>query len=200
MTMTVTMTMGIDRPMPGAGASVSAGLQLRRRYAMVLRIVCGMLAVWLATAVAPAQEYRAGALEIGKVWTREIPGGAKVAAGFMTITNTGKEPDTLIGGSVPFAGKFEVHEMQMDRGLMRMRRLEPGLVIEPGQTVVLKPGSLHVMLLDVTQGPKRGKPVKGTLVFAKAGRVEVEYAVAPIGARELGNSAGKAKGGSHGGH
>ncbi len=170
----------------------------------LLRIVFGMLAIWLATEVAPAQEHSAGAIKIGKVWTREIPGGAKVAAGFMTLTNTGKVPDTLIGGSIPFAEKFEVHEMSMEGGLMRMRRLEPGLTIKPGETVVLKPGSFHVMFLDVTQGPKRGTRVKGTLVFEKAGRVEVEYAVAPIGAREPGEGAGKGdtkgKGGGHSGH
>jgi periplasmic copper chaperone A len=170
----------------------------------LLRIVLGVLATWLATGIAPAQEYSAGAIKIGKVWTREIPGGAKVAAGFMTVTNTGKEPDTLIGGTVPFAGKFEIHEMTMAAGLMKMRRLEPGLTIKPGETVVLKPGSFHVMFLDVAQGPKRGTVVKGTLVFEKAGRVEVEYAVAPIGAREPGDGADKAepkgKGGGHGGH
>jgi len=163
-------------------------------------IVFGLFAIWLVTGIAPAQEYNAGAIKIGKVWTREIPGGAKVAAGFMTVTNTGKEPDTLIGGSIPFAGKFEVHEMTMAGGLMKMRRLEPGLTIKPGETVVLKPGSFHVMFLDVTQGPKQGTRVKGMLVFEKAGRVDVEYAVAPIGARELGEGAGKGKGGGHSGH
>jgi copper(I)-binding protein len=151
-----------------------------------------VLAVCLATAAAaPAQEYTAGAIRIGKVWTRELPGGAKVAAGFMTITNTGKQPDILIGGSIPFAAKIEVHEMSMDRGIMKMRRLEPGLVIKPGETVVLKPGAHHLMFLDVAKGPKRGTPVKGTLIFEKAGQVEVEYAVAPIGAREPGEGAAK---------
>jgi copper(I)-binding protein len=148
-------------------------------------------AVWLTTVVAPAQEYSVGAIRISKVWTREVPAGAKVAAGFMTIANAGKEPDTLIGGTIPIAGKFEVHEMSMERGMMKMRRLDPGLTIRPGETVVLKPGSLHVMFLDVTQGPKRGTLVKGTLIFAKAGRVEVDYGVEPIGAREPGKGAAK---------
>jgi copper(I)-binding protein len=165
-----------------------------------------VLAVWLATTLAPAQEYSAGAIKISKVWTREIPAGAKVGAGFMTITNTGKEPDILIAGTVPFARKFEVHEMSMEGGMMKMRRLEPGLVIKPGATVVLKPGSFHLMLLDVGEGPKRGTPVKGTLIFEKAGTIEVEYGVEPVGAREpgQGGAAGpkdtKPKGGSHGSH
>jgi copper(I)-binding protein len=165
-----------------------------------------MLALGLATAVAPAQQYGSGAIRIGKVWTREMPAGAKVGAGFMTITNTGKEPDTLIGGSIPIAGKVEVHEMSIDRGMMKMRRLDPGLTIKPGETVVLRPGSFHLMFLDVAQGPKRGTPVKGTLMFEKAGRVEVEYGVEPVGAREPGAGAGagkgdaRPKGGGHGAH
>ena len=96
--------------------------------------------------------------------------------------------------------------MSMDRGMMKMRRLEPGLAIKPGETVVLRPGSFHLMFLDVAQGPKRGTPVKGTLMFEKAGRIEVEYGVEPIGAREPGDGAkagreqdGKPKG-SHGSH
>jgi periplasmic copper chaperone A len=171
-----------------------------------LRTVFLMLAAVLATAVAAAQEYSAGAIKISRVWTREVPAGAPVAAGFLTITNSGKEPDTLIGGSIPFAGKLEVHEMLMDRGMMKMRRLEPGLIIKPGETVILKPGSFHLMFLDVKGGPKRGAPVKGTLVFEKAGRIEVEYAVEAVGAREPSDGAGaggkddaKPKGG-HSGH
>ena len=171
-----------------------------------LRTVLVVLAAWLATAAAPAQEYSAGAIRIGKVWTRETPAGAKVGAGFMTITNTGKEPDTLIGGSIPIAGKVEVHEMSMDRGMMKMRRLDPGLTIKPGETVVLRPGSFHLMFLDMAQGPKRGTSVKGTLMFEKAGRIEVEYGVEPVGAREPGAGAGagkgdgRPKGGGHGAH
>jgi len=171
------------------------------------RTVFLLLAAWLTTATAPAQDYTAGAIKVSKVWTREVPAGAKVAAGFMAITNTGKEPDTLIGGSIPIAAKFEVHEMRMDGGIMKMRQLTPGLIVKPGETVVLKPGSFHLMFIDLEQGPKRGAPVKGTLIFEKAGRIDVEYEVEPIGARDLGDGGQpapkqdtKPKGGGHGHH
>jgi len=146
------------------------------------------------TAVAAAQEFSAGAIKVSKVWTREVPAGAKVAAGFMTITNTGKEPDTLIGGTVPFAAKFEVHEMKMDGGIMQMRQLSPGLVLKPGETVVLRPGSFHVMFMDLTGEPKKGTPAKGTLIFEKAGKIDVEYTVEGIGVREPGGGAKSGRG------
>jgi uncharacterized protein YcnI/copper(I)-binding protein len=125
--------------------------------------------------------YKAGSLTIEAPWARATPGGAKVAGGFMKITNTGKEPDRLIGGTVPFAGRFEVHEMAVEGGIMKMRELSKGLEIKPGETVELKPGGYHLMFMDLKSGLKAGEAVKGTLVFEKAGQVDVEYKVGPIG-------------------
>lgn len=127
--------------------------------------------------------YKAGALVIEAPWTRATPGGAQVAGGYMKIVNTGKETDRLIGGTFPNAARFEVHEMSMQGDTMRMRPLDRGLEIGPGATVELKPGGYHVMFMGLKSGVKEGAPVKGTLVFEKAGTVEIEYRVAPIGAQ-----------------
>lgn len=139
-----------------------------------------------------ANVFKAGALTIEAPWARATPGGAQVAGGFMKITNSGAEPDRLVGGSVPFAGRFEVHEMAMDGGVMKMRETK-GLEIKPGQTVELKPGGYHVMFMDLKSGLKEGQTVKGTLVFEKAGKIEVEFKVGPIGG-------GAPAGGAGGGH
>jgi len=152
-----------------------------------LRQVSLALALLAPPGMAVAQDYTIGSIKVGQAWTREVPPASKVAGGFMTITNTGSEPDTLIGGSASLAGKFEVHEMTMANGIMKMRELKPGLIIKPGETVVLKPGSFHVMLMDLKALPKKGSPIKGTLVFAKAGKVEIEYKVEPFGTRVPGD-------------
>ncbi len=131
----------------------------------------------------PGPSVRVGALVIEAPWTRATPGGARVAGGYMRITNTGREPDRLTGGSFPLAGRFEVHEMATANGVMTMRELARGLEIGPGQTVELKPGGFHVMFMDLREPVREGRPIKGTLVFEKAGTVEIEYRVAPIGAR-----------------
>lgn len=137
----------------------------------------------ISLSAASAQEYKIGAIKIEVPWTRATPTGAKVAGGFMKITNTGSEPDRLIGGSATVAGKFEVHEMAMIDSVMKMRELEKGLEIKPGESVELKPGSYHVMFMDMSQTLKEGDKVKGTLVFAKAGKIEVEYTVRAMGAQ-----------------
>jgi len=136
----------------------------------------------LAQHAAPApQSFKAGALTVEAPWIRATPGGAKIAGGYMKITNNGKEADRLIGGTLPAAGRFEVHEMSMEGGVMKMRHLSKGLEIKSGESVELKPGGFHVMFMDLRQGLKEGETYKGTLVFEKAGTIEVEYKVGPIG-------------------
>lgn len=138
----------------------------------------------MAGAPAPAggRSFKAGAIVVDTPWTRATPKGAQVAGGFMRLTNTGATPDRLMGGSVPFAKRFEIHEMSMADGVMKMRAVEGGLVIAPGATVELKPGSFHVMMLDLAQPVEQGAPLKGVLTFEKAGDVAIEFAVAKIGA------------------
>jgi copper(I)-binding protein len=129
-----------------------------------------------------AYDYKVGALEIDHPWSRAVPKGATVAAGYVTIKNTGTEPDRLVSGSTPVAGKFEIHEMSMDKGVMKMRPVAGGLEIKPGETVELKPESFHIMLMGVKQPIQKGKPFKGSLVFEKAGPVDVDFAVEGVGA------------------
>lgn len=139
-------------------------------------------ALALVAAAANAHDYKAGSIEIGHPWSRATPKGAQVAGGFMTLKNTGATADRLVGGSSPAAGRFEVHEMTMDQGVMKMREVKGGLELKPGQTVELKPGSYHVMFMELKTPFEKDKPVKGTLKFEKAGTVEVEFQVEAVGA------------------
>ncbi|MBZ6075534.1 DUF1775 domain-containing protein [Microvirga puerhi] len=132
-------------------------------------------AAGMANAVAPV--IKAGDLTIEQPWSRATPGGAKVGGGYLRVTNTGKEPDRLIGGSFPLADRVELHEMSMADNIMRMKPVEGGLVIAPGATVELKPGGYHLMFMDLKEPLKDGQSVKGTLVFEKAGTVDVTYVV-----------------------
>lgn len=154
----------------------------RIRTALAAGIMIGA-----AIFAANAQNYTSGSLKVGSPWTRATPAGAKVAGGYMTITNTGKDSDRLVGGSFSRAGRFEVHEMKMDSGVMKMRELQGGLEIKPGQTVQLKPGGYHVMFLDLSEPLKQGETIKGQLRFEKAGTVDIEYKVESIGAQSSGH-------------
>lgn len=148
-----------------------------------------MLAVFvLALCAAPvrADDVKAGDLVISQAWSRATPGGAKVAGGFLTIENKGSAPDKLVAVSAEIAGKVEVHEMAMDNGVMKMRPLDKGLVIEPGKTVKLAPGGNHLMLQDLKRPFKQGDKVPVTLEFEKAGKVAVSLDVQGVGAQAPG--------------
>ena len=107
------------------------------------RIKPALLAVTLllgSGAATRADDVKAGDLVISQAWSRATPGGAKVAGGYLTIENKGAASDRLIGGSAEIAGKFEIHEMAMDNGVMKMRALDKGVAIEPGKAVKFAPG------------------------------------------------------------
>jgi copper(I)-binding protein len=150
----------------------------------MIRITCFLFAVALTLAggVAAAEDYSVGSIQIGNPWTRATPKGSTVAGAYMTITNKGSAPDRLVSGSSALADRFEVHSMVMDGGVAKMRPVDGGLEIKPGETVELKPGGLHVMLTGLKQPLDKGQKVKATLEFAKAGKVEVEYTVEALGA------------------
>ena len=143
----------------------------------------------LGSAPAAAQHvpiYRAGPLVIEAPWSRATPGGAKVGSGYMRIVNRGSEPDRLVGGTASVAARVEVHETSTVDGVARMRPVEGGLLVRPGETVEIKPGGLHIMLVDLSRPLKEGEAIKGTLVFEKAGTVAIEYRVGGIGAQGAG--------------
>jgi len=130
-----------------------------------------------------AEEVKAGDLVITQAWSRATPGGAKVGGGYLTIENKGSAPDRLMGGSADVAAKIQVHEMTMSNGVMTMRPLDKGLVIEPGRTVKLAPGGNHLMLLDLKGPLKQGEKLPITLEFEKAGKVALSLDVRGIGAQ-----------------
>lgn len=147
--------------------------------------VAALLAVSLVKP-AYAADVTAGPLKIAAPWARATPKGASIGSGYMTITNTGNAPDRLVGGISDVASRFEVHEMSMTNGVMKMRPLTKGLEIKPGQTVELKPGSYHVMFVSLKQPLVQGQHFKATLQFEKAGKVDVEFSIAGIGAQSPG--------------
>ena len=135
-----------------------------------------------------------GDLEIGAAWARAMLAGQKAAGAYLTVTNKGGEADRLTGGASPLAGKVEVHTMEVVNDVMTMRPVEGGLEIPAGGSVELKPGSFHVMLMDVKTPFTEGETVPVTLKFEKAGEVELSLPV-----RAMTGAGGHDYGHDHGG-
>jgi uncharacterized protein YcnI/copper(I)-binding protein len=133
-------------------------------------------------ATAGTDTFKVGDITVEAPWTRATPGGAKVAGGYMKVTNNGSATEKLIGGTTDIAGRIEIHEMAVAGGVMQMRPLNAGLEIKAGESVELKPGGLHVMFMNLKRQLKQDDSVKVTLQFEKAGKVEVTFRVNAVGA------------------
>ena len=142
-----------------------------------------LLAAQMAGAqLARAADYDVGSIHISQPWSRATPKGAAAGAGYMTVTNKGTAPDRVSCVSSDASAQCQIHTMTMEDGVMKMRPVEGGLEILPGQTITLKPGGFHIMLLDLKHPLEQGQSVKATLKFDRAGTVDVEYPIAGIGA------------------
>ena len=152
------------------------------RFAFIMAVLATFVAM-----PAQAEDIAVGGLKISSPWIRATPKGAPVGGGYMTITNSGNVSERLLGGTSDPSNRFEIHEMSMESGVMKMRPVA-GIDIKPGQTVELKPGGYHVMFVGLKQPFERGQHVKATLQFEKAGNVAVNFIVEGIGAQTGGSN------------
>ena len=150
---------------------------------MVLRRLALAALVAILALPAFALDYKLGAIEIGQPWSRATPPTAESGGGYLVLKNTGTTPDRLIAVKSPAADRVEIHEMKMDGNIMRMREVEKGIEIPPGATVELKPGGFHVMFMGLKAPFAKEAKVPLTLVFEKAGSIDVDLMVQAMGAQ-----------------
>lgn len=93
-------------------------------------------------------------------------GGGAVSAAYLRITNNSGADITLIGGRTDAASTVEVHETTVVNDIARMAWLEDGLLIPTGGSAELRPGGLHIMLIDVQRDLIMGESLALTLLFA----------------------------------
>ncbi len=144
----------------------------------------------LASPAAAADGYDVGSIHISRPWSRATPKGAAAGAGYMMVTNNGAAPDKVSCVGDDASAQCQIHTMTIEGGVMKMRPVEGGLEIKPGETVSLKPGGNHMMFLSLKRPLEQGSTVKATLKFEHAGSIEVEYPILAIGAPPPGASAG----------
>ncbi|HWT08816.1 MAG TPA: copper chaperone PCu(A)C [Roseomonas sp.] len=146
-----------------------------------------LLAAAAAFAALPAaaHDYTAGDITIDHPWTRAA-GANGNGGGFLRLRNAGAQPDRLIAAASPAARVVELHTMVRDGDVMRMRPVQD-IPIAPGQTVELRPGGFHIMLIGLTAPMAQGSRVPLTLRFERAGEVQVELTVEAAGARGSGH-------------
>lgn len=129
----------------------------------------------LATA-ASAQDYQVGPLAIDDPIAFATAQTAQTGAGYLTITNSGPEADTLLAVEAAFP-RVMLHTTQMHDDVARMVHLD-GIALPAGETVMLMPGGMHVMFMGLNGDPfEAGEAIPATLIFEKAGPLDVNFQV-----------------------
>jgi hypothetical protein len=156
-----------------------------------LFIACSLAFAASAWAQSPVQ--------VQDAWARATVAHQSATGAFMKLT--APAAIRLVEARSPVAGIVEVHEMKLEGGVMRMRAM-PALNLPAGQTVELKPGGLHVMLMDLKGPVKAGDTVPLTLVFEGADgqrfTQDVKATARALGVTPPAPAAGGT--GGHGGH
>ena len=151
-----------------------------REIAFASALTLGSL---FSLAGAIAAEVKLGDLVISNAWSRQSPMAANVAAGFLTITNTGQQDDRLVKAETTISTVTQLHDMKIEGDVMKMFELPEGIPVPAGGTVELRPRSLHLMFMELAKPPAEGERFTATLTFEKAGTVDVEFAVLAPGAQ-----------------
>lgn len=142
-------------------------------------LVAALLSIQSASAV----DYTVGDLMVAQPQSRATPPGTSVGVGYMTIVNDGAMSDRLLGASTPVAGKVEIHQTVEEDGMMKMIEQENGIEVPAGGEAALAPGGYHLMIMGLDEPLQEGTRVPMTLSFERAGDVDIELEVKPIGAQ-----------------
>ena len=125
-----------------------------------------LLAPVLLLAACSAEPAAEANVMITDPWCRPAAAGAGAVGCYVTLQAA--TDDRLVAVETPAAERGEIHTMSMDDGVMRMRQLTDGLALPAGETVALKPGAEHLMLMSPTAAFDEGGEVSLTLTFESA--------------------------------
>ena len=152
------------------------------RFCKSIFALCMVLGVAFPTP-GHTHDYRIGSLRIDHPWATATPQGAKVGAGYIKIINDGAQTDRLIAVTSPAARKVTIHTSVKEGDVVKMRALDKGLEIKAGETVEMKPNGAHVMFENLRAPLLESGRVQSTLVFEKAGSIEVDFTIEPMGTK-----------------
>lgn len=168
-------------------------LRKRKLSALARLVVATALSASLSVT---ASEFRKNDLVIDQPHAASTAPGQPHGAVFIrSITNAGPAADQLIGGRAAVARSVEVHRMEMDNNVMKMREI-PGVDVPANTRVMMGRGNkdgYHLMLMNLSAPLRAGDTIPMTLIFKRAGEVNVTVTIEKQGA-------GHGHSGGHSGH
>ena len=126
-----------------------------------------------------AMAQQADSLIVDDPYVREMPPTAPATGAFMTFINESNQDIIIVRADSDAAKVVELHTHIHDQGVMRMREIPEIVVPAMGQTE-LKPGGLHIMLINPTRSLAEGDKVAIDLFFKDGSQSQVEAEVRKI--------------------
>ena len=132
-----------------------------------------LVVVWC---VFSCSEMSVSLVQVKNAWVREPPGGHPITGAYMEIINRSSVVCEIIGVSSEKVGRVEIHSMDHDDGMMRMRKVD-SLMLRPEEEISLQPGGLHLMLMDIADVLNAGDSLPLILHFSDGTKQFVESSV-----------------------
>ena len=115
-------------------------------------------------------------ITVDNAWIRTPPPGIKVAAAYLDLHNRTDETITLVNAASDAYGSVTIHESRVIDGIWEMTPL-PSLTVDAGAQVRMRPGGLHLMMMDANRLVTRGDTTSIRLQFADGRLVNVQAVV-----------------------
>lgn len=146
-----------------------------------LRLAAAALLAAFLTESAAAHEIEFGDLLIAHPWARETLVAGQAAAVYFAVINQGADGERLIAASTPVAASAKFHRTVMEDVVARMVEVE-AVDVPAGGGAILEPGGYHLMLTGLSAPLREGERIPLTLLFERAGPVEIEVVIEALGA------------------
>ncbi len=122
-----------------------------------------------------AHSFTHGDIRVMHPWAAVAAAG-KSSPVYMTLTNSGIEPDRLVAVEAKAAGRVEIQKAKKGSGATSYETIA---AVELGakKTVAMQPGGLRILLIDLKEPLRHEYTLPMTLVFERAGRVEIQAVI-----------------------
>lgn len=116
-------------------------------------------------------------LVLSEFWIKKVIANNNITVGYIKIQNKNEKNEHLISVVSDFSKRIEIHDMYIKNNVMIMKHLEEGVLIKSKSQLDFKPGSLHIMFIDLTKSLKKTKLQKVKFNFKNAGSIVVNMPI-----------------------
>ena len=116
-------------------------------------------------------------LVLSDFWIKKVIANNNVTLGYIKIQNKTEKNERLISVEADFSKRTELHDMSIKNDIMIMKNIEEGVLIKSKSQLNLKPGSFHIMFIDLTKSLKKTTNQKVKFNFENAGPIVIHMPI-----------------------